>query len=271
MVAGSNHALISLTWSGLTHSSCTGDDDIMPLATVASLRQHPLMSSISCWQWDQENIIVSQADKLVVLENGASSWLARLLTYKRLKLERTQGKLCSRTLFFPPATILHEIEWIPPCSFSCSTWWSRTNWCAAGCTTGEREPSLAIELRRLCCDQGVCACVRVWPGQKSCSLKALEIDSPANQLIMKQQMEGPSLCCCIFQNKNIKQQWPGVRFQSALLDLFVVLVSGKKRRKHRFIWYLKLLMPLGWSLYALPLTLKEVNKRQLPYQYENYM
>lgn len=48
-------------------------------------------------------------------------------------------------------------EWSPPCSSSCCTWWSRTSWSAAGCTTGNTEPSRASEPQDLCCAQGVFA------------------------------------------------------------------------------------------------------------------
>ncbi len=58
----------------------------------------------------------------------------------------------------PPAA--RAAEWIPPCSSSCCTWWSRTSWSAAGCSTGDRAPSPANELLDLCCAQGACACVR---------------------------------------------------------------------------------------------------------------
>lgn len=48
-------------------------------------------------------------------------------------------------------------EWSPPCSSSCCTWWSRTSWSAAGCTTGNTKPSRASEPQDLCCAQGVFA------------------------------------------------------------------------------------------------------------------
>lgn len=60
---------------------------------------------------------------------------------------------------FAPAACHTAAEWIPPCSSSCCTWWSRTTWSAAGCSTGDRAPSLANELTDLCWVPGMCECV----------------------------------------------------------------------------------------------------------------
>lgn len=66
----------------------------MSLATVASLRQHPPMSPVSCCQWDREKKIPrSAADQLVNLEYCVLSWVARERPSHQKPVSRDLGAL----------------------------------------------------------------------------------------------------------------------------------------------------------------------------------
>lgn len=166
------------------------EDDIMSLATVASLRQHPPASGC---QWDH-------SDQLMIYQDAVlSSWATcerppqQTSVSRDCKLRCTRGNLCSKALHFESSSLFSSsvinlprtcspvhsnldclcvwtnrfsfsgaraAEWIPQFSSSCCTSSLHTSWSADGCVTGDRDTNPANNLWHLCCVLGVCVCVR---------------------------------------------------------------------------------------------------------------
>lgn len=134
----------------------------MSLATVASLRQHP--PGVPCQLLSvrpAENRPPS-SDQLMILKTARRCRHPGVGT-RAPQVGAAAGQLWVRgarfiwTARFSLSSGARAAEWSPPCSSSCCTWWSRTSWFAAGCTTGNTEPSRASEPQDLCCAQGVFA------------------------------------------------------------------------------------------------------------------
>lgn len=136
----------------------------MSLATVASLRQHP--PGVPCQLLSvrpAENRLSPRCtDQLMILQTARRSRRPGVGT-RAPQVGADAAQLWVRgarfiwTARFSLSSGARAAEWSPPCSSSCCTWWSRTSWSAAGCTTGNTEPSRASEPQDLCCAQGVFA------------------------------------------------------------------------------------------------------------------
>lgn len=112
----------------------------------------------------------ARASRLEYLKLERTTWVAigrylppRHPHHQQVAVSRSAARRCSLSsgpivAFSHPAA--RAAEWIPPCSSSCCTWWSRTSWSAAGCSIEDRAPSRASWLQVLCCAQGVWVCVR---------------------------------------------------------------------------------------------------------------
>lgn len=140
-----HHVLSNGGVSTATSSGC-------PLSAVVSetSRKSPSPSTPRC----TDQLMILQTDRRC-RHPGVGTWAPQV--------GADAGQLWVRgarfiwTARFSLSSGARAAEWSPPCSSSCCTWWSRTSWSAAGCTTGNTEPSRASEPQDLCCAQGVFA------------------------------------------------------------------------------------------------------------------